>query len=78
MRRLNSTKVSKAVRSTARREESEGGCSSTISSFFCQTGQDEKIPYRTGDVRLGLKGIVPKQDLRGGISIPRVLKANVT
>ena len=33
MRRLNSMKVSRAVRSTARREPSEGGFSSTISSL---------------------------------------------
>ena len=54
MRLLNSTKVSRAVRSTARRELSEGGFSSTISSLLGQVCTDKEVAHCAGDVRFGM------------------------
>ena len=75
--RLNSMKVSSAVRSTARREPRAGVVFLFDLVGLDQASGDEEVAHRTGDVRLGLAGIVPLQNIGGGRGILGVVRVDV-
>ena len=78
MRRLNSMKVSSALRSTARREPSRLAKSPRRSrSLRTSPVSDEEIAHGAGDVGFRLNGIVPRQNLRRRIAILYVIQVDV-